>query len=179
MEVYNFKNLNKGPTCFKNPTKPSCIDLILTKRKKQFMPSALIETGVSDFQKMVVTVLKSYFRKCEAKIIKYRSNKKFCNDRFRQQLLEELNKSFISVLDLAKFNACVLEVLNKKVPIKKKFINANEAPFMTRKLKKAIMIRSRLRNTFLKHPTNENKKKYRKQRNFCVSLLRKEKKKLL
>ena len=38
------------------------------------------------------------------------------------------------------------------------------------------MIRSRLRNTFLKHPANENKKNYRKQRNFCVSLLRKEKK---
>ena len=39
MEVYNFKNLTKGPTCFKNPNKPSCIDYILTNRKKQFMPS--------------------------------------------------------------------------------------------------------------------------------------------
>ena len=47
---------------------------------------------------------------------------------------------------------------------------------MTRKLKKAIMIRSRLRNTFLKHQTNENKENYRKRRNFCVNLLRKEKK---
>ena len=156
MEVYNFKNLTKGPTCFKNPSKSSCIDLILTKRKKQFMSSALIKTGASDFQKMVVTVLKSYFRKREAKIIKYGSNKNFYNDSFRQELLEELNKSF---LDLAKFNACVLEVLNKKVPIKKKFINANEAPFMTRKLKKAITIRSRLRNTFLKHPANKEIKK--------------------
>ena len=63
--------------------------------------------------------------------------------------MEELSKSFISVLDLAKFNACVLEVLNKEAPIRKKFIRANEAPLMTRKLKKAIMVRSRLRNTFL------------------------------
>ena len=47
---------------------------------------------------------------------------------------------------------------------------------MKRKLKKAIMIRSRPRNTFLKHPRNENKKNYIKQRHFCVSLLRKEKK---
>ena len=91
--------------------------------------------------------------------------------------MEELNKSFITVSDLAKFNACVLEVFNKEAPIKKKYLRANEAPFMNRKLKKAIIIRSRLRNTFLKHPTNENKKNYRKQRNFCVSLLRKEKKK--
>ena len=75
MDVYNFQNLTKGPTCFKNPNKPSCIDLILTNRKKQFILFALIETGVSDLNKMVVTVVKSYFRKLEAKIIKYRSNK--------------------------------------------------------------------------------------------------------
>ena len=52
--------------------------------------------------------------------------------------MEKLNKSFISVSDLAKFNACVLEVLNKEALIKKKFIRANKALFMTRKLKKAI-----------------------------------------
>ena len=117
MKVYNFKNLTKGPTCFKNPIKPSCIGLILTNRKKQFMPSALIKVDVSDVHKNVVTVLKSYFRKREAKIIKYRSNKNFWNDRFRQQVLEDLNKGFIIVSDLAKFNACLLEVLNKKAPI--------------------------------------------------------------
>ena len=90
--------------------------------------------------------------------------------------MEELNKSFISISVLAKFNACVLEVLNKEVPIMKKFLWANEAPFMTTKLKKTITLRSVLRNTFSKHPTNENKKSYRKQRNVCVSLLRKDKK---
>ena len=51
--------------------------------------------------------------------------------------MEELNKSFISVSDLAKFNACVLEVLDKEAPIKKKYLRTNEAPFMNRKLKKA------------------------------------------
>ena len=34
------------------------------------MPSTLIKTVISDFHKMVVTILKSYFRKREAKIIK-------------------------------------------------------------------------------------------------------------
>ena len=38
------------------------------------------------------------------------------------------------------------------------------------------MITSRLRNTFLKHRTNENKTNYKKQRNFCVTLLKKEEK---
>ena len=37
-------------------------------------------------------------------------------------------------------------------------MRTNEVPFMTRKLKKAIMVRSGLRKTFLKDLTSENKK---------------------
>ena len=48
---------------------------------------------------------------------------------------------------------------------------------MNKTLQQAIMKRSRLRNIFLKNCTEENKRNYNKQRNFCVSLLRKEKKK--
>ena len=36
-----------------------------------------------------------------------------------------------------------------------------------------MVVRKRLRNTFLKNPTVANKLAYTKQRNFCVSLLRK------
>ena len=35
-ESYNLTNLIKQPTCFKNPNKPSCIDLLLTNRPKSF-----------------------------------------------------------------------------------------------------------------------------------------------
>ena len=31
MDIYNLKNLVKHPTSFKNPGRPSCIDLIFTK----------------------------------------------------------------------------------------------------------------------------------------------------
>ena len=48
---------------------------------------------------------------------------------------------------------------------------------MNKTLQKAVMNRSRLRNRFLKNKTDENKIAYTKQRNFCVSLFRKEKKK--
>ena len=37
------------------------------------------------------------------------------------------------------------------------------------------MKRARFRNQFLKHRTDENKRWYKKQRNYCVSLLRKTK----
>ena len=46
---------------------------------------------------------------------------------------------------------------------------------MNKTLSKAIMDRSRLRNKFLKNQTDENKRNYTKQRNYCVSLLRKSK----
>ena len=54
-------------------------------------------------------------------------------------------------------------------------LRANEAPFMNKILKKAIMKRSQLRNAFLKKRTPESPVTYNKQRNYCTSLLRKEK----
>ena len=47
---------------------------------------------------------------------------------------------------------------------------------MNKKLSKVIMHRTRLRNNFLRNRSDENKRKYSKQRNYCVSLLRKTKK---
>ena len=49
-------------------------------------------------------------------------------------------------------------------------------PIMNKALSEEITIRTRLRNKFLKDRSEENKKKYSKQRNYCVSpLLRKSK----
>ena len=47
---------------------------------------------------------------------------------------------------------------------------------MNNGISKAIMTRTRLRNRFLKNRSNGNRDLFRKQRNLCVSLLRKSKK---
>ena len=47
---------------------------------------------------------------------------------------------------------------------------------MTKAYSKAIMQKTRFRNKFLKNPNDQNKLLYNKQRNYCVSLLRKKKK---
>ena len=44
---------------------------------------------------------------------------------------------------------------------------------MNKAVSSAIMARSKLRNKFLKLETVESRDVYRKQRNYCVSLLRK------
>ena len=56
-------------------------------------------------------------------------------------------------------------------------MRANNAPFVSKVLSMAIMTRSRLRNKYLKNPNKPNELNYKKQRNYCVDLLRKEKKK--
>ena len=49
-------------------------------------------------------------------------------------------------------------------------------PFMNKSLSRAFMRRIQLRNKYLKKHSETNRLAYPKQRNFCVSLLRKTKK---
>ena len=65
-----------------------------------------------------------------------------------------------------------METLNKHAPLKKRYIRANNSSFMNEDICKAIMVRTRLRNKFLKLKTDDAWNAYRIQRNFCVSLLR-------
>ena len=46
---------------------------------------------------------------------------------------------------------------------------------MTKSLRKAIMLRSQLKKKFNNNKSEENSKKYKQQRNYCVKLLRKTK----
>ena len=61
--IWNLKSLGKEPTCFKNPSNPSCIYLFLTNITRSFQETQVFETSLSDFLKLVVTVLKSTFPK--------------------------------------------------------------------------------------------------------------------
>ena len=70
-----------------------------------------------------------------------------------------------------------MNLLNKHAPMREKYVRANNAPFMSKELSKAIMTRSIFRNKYLKNPTKPNKLNYNKQRNYCVNLLRKERRK--
>ena len=173
--VNNLKSLNKEPTCFKNPNNPSCIDLFLTNRSRYFQNTSTIETGISGFHKLVVTVLKVFYKKQKPKIIQYRNCKTFNEQLFRIPLNKELPKIDLNKVGLAKFQNEFLSVLNKHAPVRYKYIRANSSSYMTKSLRKEIMLRSRLCNKFLKTKTEESKQVYNKQRNLCVTLLRKPK----
>ena len=67
-------------------------------------------------------------------------------------------------------NVCI-KVLEKYAPVKQKYIRANQANFMNSKLNHAIMLRSKLRNKFLKRRSNKDREVCKKQRKLCVCLL--------
>ena len=93
---YCLKSLIKHPTCFQNPANPSCIDLILTNKSRSFHSTCcVIEIGLSDFHRMIVSVLKAHFRKLPPKVIRYRDFKKFENERFMDFLYLALNSQNI------------------------------------------------------------------------------------
>ena len=143
-DTYNLKALVKEATCYKNPDKPTCIDHILTNHAKGFCYSKTIEMGLSDFHKLTISVLRSFFKKNEPKIIQYRDYKKFCNEAFRENLVRQLLSQDFQTSELKNFKDVVLKVLDKHAPWKMKYIRNNEGPFMDKTLRKAIMNRTRL-----------------------------------
>ena len=53
--------------------------------------------------------------------------------------------------------------------VKKKLVPDNPMLFFDKELSKAIMTTTKLRNNFLQKKSEENRKPYAKQRNFCLS----------
>ena len=176
-DMYNLKNLIDEPTCYKSALNPSSIDVMLTNRKRCFHGSMAIETGLSDHHKMTITVLKTYVKKGEPVTINYRNYKNFNNIIFREQLVYELQGIDKAIINYDDFKMCFMNVLEVHAPSKKKTIRGNNAPFMNKTLSKAFMHKGPTKKCFNKNPSETNKVSYKKQRNFCVSLLRKEKKK--
>ena len=73
------------------------------------------------------------------------------------------------------FGSIFFNALNIYAPSKTKMLRYNNSAFMTKKLRKEIMKRSKLKNELNKNRSHENWCKYKTQRNHCVSLLRKSK----
>ena len=61
-ENYDLRSLVKESMCFKNPENPSCIDLILTRKPRSFIKTGVIETGLSDYHKLVTIVMNMHFQ---------------------------------------------------------------------------------------------------------------------
>ena len=68
-------------------------------------------------------------------------------------------------------------MLNKHAPLRKKLLRANHDPYITKALRKAIMRTSQLETKYLKTKTQTDLKLYKKHKNFCSKLYKKERRK--
>ena len=74
---YSQNSLIRQITFCKNFEKPTFIDLILTNMLCSLRSTCVIETGLSDFQLMTLTVMKKKFKKIKPRIINYRTSNNF------------------------------------------------------------------------------------------------------
>lgn len=173
MSDYSLHSLINSPTCFKS-VDGRCIDLILTNKKHSFQKSQTFETGVSDHHHLIYTMMKQTFVPLPPKTIVYRSYKNFSQDAFKTELQYNLGNnthpgSFTSV------NSALEVSLDKFAPYKKRVIRGNNKPHVSKKLRKAIMKRSRLKNIYNRTRCESDFRLYKKQRNFVNNLNRQEK----
>ena len=66
----NAENIVTEKTCIKSLTKPSYTDLLLTNDPACFQNTCAITTGLSDFHKMMISVIKITFQKNPPIILK-------------------------------------------------------------------------------------------------------------
>ena len=108
------------------------------------------------------------FQKLPPIIVKYQNYKYFDKETFRA----DIYKFDYRASDLEGFKNRIFCIFHENSASKRKYIRANEAPFMTKELHKTIMKISERRDTFLKSKTFSDTKAYTSQRNSCKELLR-------
>ena len=104
----------------------------------------------------------------------YRDYKKFDHQVFKDDLTSNLRVDVQNITNFLKFPSTFLDILEKHAPVKKRNVRANEIPYMANTLRKAIMTRSRLQNKYHKLKTDECIQSFKRQRNFCNRLYKRE-----
>ena len=87
-DTFSLKNIIKCKTCFKT-LEGTSIDVLLTNRPRSFQKTSILETGLSDYHKMILSAFRSYFAKIPPKLIEYRNYKKFYLENFLYDLDQE------------------------------------------------------------------------------------------
>ena len=124
--------------------------------------SSVYETGLPDFHKLTLTVLKAFHIKRKPKIIQYTDFNHFDNASFLADLLQELSLKSVLPGEFEKFKYISCKVLNIHAPVKEKHVRCNQFPVMSKQLRKVIMTRTRLLNKYRKDNSVGNLFAYKK-----------------
>ena len=155
----------KEPTCYKNPQNPSCIDWILTNKSRYFKNTTTIDFGLSDFHKMILTSFRFQYKPGAPKITYYRSYKNFDKQQFKDELQIAMNEGLVN--NYEEFESKFIKILEKHAPLKKRTLRANNAPYMTKNLRKAMMKRTELATRYNKTRNIEDFHNFRETKKLC------------
>ena len=126
--------------------------------KHSFFASQSLETGFSDCHHLIHTVLKTQFTKLQPKRIRFCDYKKFSESQFLSELVATNPE------DLTEFENVFVETLNKHAPHKTVRVRGNNKSHLTKELRKAMMLRTRLKKIANKSGSEYDTKMYRVQR---------------
>ena len=136
-------------------------DLFIANSPLSFQNTIADSNGLFNFHEMVIQLFKKH-----SPIERHnREYKYFDQTKFKNNLNEKLNKD---IFNYESFETDFIEVLNKYASLRKKFLRANHAPYITKTLRKAVMDRSQLETKYRKTKTQTKLKLYK---TFVVSYI--------
>ena len=124
-----------------NSSVGSSIDVMLTNGPRIFHHTSLIEIGLSDFHKLILSFFRAFLKLIPAKTIEYRNYRKFSPEAFLYKLDQELNKGIICNSQDKQYNlfSDIFRInLDQNAPLKTKIIRGHQAKFLTKELSKSI-----------------------------------------
>ena len=184
-------NLVQHKTFFNNKN-GTILDILPTNKPKCFQKTTICETGLSDCNKLVITIFRFTLIKLPPKTVTYRFYKLFFEKKSVHELDQKLIQGFICKTDnsysklteifqkysYSKLTEIFQKFLEKHAATKSK-TGGNQAPFINTELSKAMMNKSKLRNRHLKWPFKESHLACKKIKNECNNLLKDTFKKML
>ena len=139
LDAFALSPWNIDPTCFKNSKNPSCIDLLLINFEHSFMKTNVFETGISDYHKMISTIMKLHSTRKSPKTKHYLDYRKFDIDYFSSELSHQLDSTFSSFKgnahhgefnEFSRFHRVFQNLLNIQALPENKILRGNNSPFM-------------------------------------------------
>ena len=167
--TFDLHNLINKKTCSQS-NNGSSLDVLLTNRPRCFHNTSVIETGVSDHHKLVMTFMRSTFQKLEHSEVYYRDYKYFNDLKFLKDLQDLPLNNLISSTPEKGYDILTeqfLKLLNSHAPRKMKKVRGNQASFMNKEYSKTIMNRSKMRNKYNKWKSRENYLAYQRAKYSC------------
>ncbi len=175
-DLFDLRNIITQPTCFK-PPRGTLIDVILARNRRHIQAQGVVDTGLSDYHRMVYVVTKNHAPVSERKQVTYRSFKNLNEKEYIKDLEIapfRIGEIFNDVDDqYFFFSTMYSNITNQHVLLKTRNVKPNPPPFMNSIYKKAIMNKARLQHEKERFSNSKNCEHFRIQRNLTTKLKRK------